>query len=147
VVQMVENDGQISVEIIDKYKPSEGLAAEQQTPIYFQGHLFSILPKYASSLRLQLVCVDPSNFREMVWTSGKSARFGLGPFIVADGKFFILSDDGVLTIARASTKGYTQLDQVKVFPDGHDAWAPMALADGYLVLRDSKEMVCINLRK
>jgi len=37
------------------------------------------------------------------------------------------------------------LDQVKVFEDAHDAWAPFALADGYLILRDSKKMVCIDL--
>ena len=146
-LQMKESNGEISVEITDTYKPGEGLAAEQQTPIYHDGHLFSILPKYAASLRNQFVCVNPGNYREMVWTSGKEARFGLGPYILADGKFFILSDDGVLTIAEASTGKYTQLDQVKVFPDGHDAWAPIAIADGYMVLRDSKDMVCINLNK
>ena len=146
VLQLRENQGKFDVEILDEYKPGEGLAAEQQTPIYYQGHLFSILPKYASALRNQLVCVNPSNFREMVWTSGKAARFGLGPYILADGKFYILSDEGVLTIARASTDQYIQLDQVKVFENGHDAWAPIAIADGYMVLRDSKTMVCIKLK-
>ncbi len=146
-IQLKETDGGIVPEITDVYKPGEGFAAEQQTPIFYKGRLFSILPKYAASLRNQFVCVDPDNYREMVWTSGKSARFGLGPYILADGKFFILSDDGVLTIARASTDKYLQLDQIKVFPDGHDAWAPIAVADGYMVLRDSKEMVCINIKE
>ena len=147
VLQLVDSAGQISYKVFDEYAPGEGFAAEQQTPIFYQGHLFSILPKYAASLRNQFVCVDPSNFREMVWSSGKTVRFGLGPYIVADGKFFILSDDGVLTIAQARTDRYIQLDQVKVFQNGQDAWAPIAIADGYMVLRDSKEMVCINLRK
>ncbi len=147
VMELLEVDGIIQTNVLDEYAPGEGLAAEQQTPVVFDGHLFSILPKYAASLRNQFVCVNPSNFREMVWSSGKAARFGLGPYVVADGKFFILSDEGVLTIAEASTRGYKQLDQVKVFKEGHDAWAPIAIADGYMVLRDSKEMVCINLRK
>jgi outer membrane protein assembly factor BamB len=30
--------------------------------------------------------------------------------------------------------------------DGHDAWGPMALAGGLLVLRDSTRMVCVDLR-
>ncbi len=145
-LQLKESEGKIIANIVDEYKPGEGFAAEQQTPVYYQGHLFSILPKYAASLRNQFVCVDPSNYRQMVWTSGKSARFGLGPYILADGKFFILSDEGVLTIARASTDRYIELDKVKVFPDGHDAWAPIAVADGYMVLRDSKKMVCIRLK-
>ncbi len=147
VLQLLESAGQITASVFDEYAPGKGFAAEQQTPIFYQGYLFSIMPKYAASLRNQFVCVKPSNFREMVWISGKNARFGLGPYIVADGKFFILSDDGVLTIAQANTDRYIQLDQVKVFQDGHDAWAPIAVADGYMVLRDSKEMVCINIRK
>jgi len=32
-----------------------------------------------------------------------------------------------------------------VIKDGADAWAPMAIANGYLVLRDSKTMICINM--
>jgi outer membrane protein assembly factor BamB len=35
---------------------------------------------------------------------------------------------------------------VKVIEDGHDAWAPFAIADGYLIMRDSKRMVCIDLK-
>jgi outer membrane protein assembly factor BamB len=30
---------------------------------------------------------------------------------------------------------------------GDDTWAPFALADGFLILRDSKKMVCIDIRK
>lgn len=146
-LQLKESEGKIIAEIADEYKPGEGFAAEQQTPIFYNGHLFSVLPKYAAALRNQFVCVDPVDYRKMVWTSGKDARFGLGPYILADGKFFILSDEGVLTIARATTDKYIQLDEVKVFPDGYDAWAPIAVADGYMVLRDSKEMVCIRLKE
>ena len=81
----------------------------------------------------------------MVWTSGQTARFGLGPFMIADNKFYILDDEGTLTIIKPSTSKYIQLDQVKVIKDGADAWAPLAVADGYMILRDSKTMVCINM--
>ena len=59
--------------------------------------------------------------------------------------FYLLSDDGTFTIIKPDIKSYIQLDQVKVF-DGQDAWAPFAIADGYLLLRDSKKMVCIDMR-
>ena len=65
--------------------------------------------------------------------------------MMADGKIFLLSDDGTLTIIRPSIREYIQLDQVKIF-DGHDAWAPLAIADGYMVLRDSKRMICIQIK-
>jgi outer membrane protein assembly factor BamB len=82
----------------------------------------------------------------MLWTSSKTDRYGLGPYIIADGKFFILSDDGTLTIAKAQTSGFEFLDKAKIM-DGQDAWGPMAIADGRLLLRDSKLLVCIDIQK
>ena len=145
MLQLSENNGDFSIEPIDEYSPKDGLACEQQTPIYWNGHLFGILPKDGGALRNQMVCVDPADTKNIVWSSGKEIRFGLGPYFIADNRMFMLNDDGTLTIARPSTKEYIQLDQVKVIEDGHDAWAPFALADGYLLMRDSKTMVCIDL--
>ncbi len=115
---------------------------EQQTPVFYDGHVFGILPKDASALRGQFVCLDTDG--KVVWSSGKTERFGLGPFLFADGKVLILDDDGELTMLRASLAGYEKLARAKVL-DGHDAWAPMALVDGKLLLRDSKRMICLDL--
>ena len=143
--QLKESGGKYSVETLVEYKPAEGLSSEQQTPLFWKNHLFGIFTKDGGALRNQLVCVHPSDPKKVVWSSGKETRFGLGPYFMADNKLFILSDDGTLTIARPSTEKYIQLDQVKVIEDGHDAWAPFALANGFLILRDSKTMVCIDL--
>ena len=78
--------------------------------------------------------------------SGKVNRFGLGPYMIADGKLFLLNDDGTLYILKADAKNYKEYDSFKVL-DGVDAWAPLAVADGYMVLRDSKKMICIDLSK
>lgn len=145
MLQLKETGGKFSIEVLTEYAPKDGLASEQQTPLYWEGHLFGIMPKDGGRMRNQLVCVNPNNPQEMVWTSGTETRFGLGPYFIADGKMFILNDDATLTIARPSTSKYIQMDQVKVFEDGHDAWAPFALANGYLLMRDSKKMVCIDL--
>ena len=145
MLQLKGNGGNFTIDVLQEYLPRFGLACEQQTPVYWQGHLFGILPKDAGSLRNQFVCVDPSDTKKMVWTSGSTARFGLGPYMIADNKFYILDDDGTLTIVKPSTSKYIQLDQVKVIKDGSDAWAPIAIANGYMLLRDSKTMVCINM--
>lgn len=118
-------------------------ACEQQTPIFFQGRLFGIMPKDAAALRGQFVCLDPEG--KLRWASGKTERFGLGPFLVAHDKILILNDTGELTLIRASLDGYEQLAREKVL-HGRDAWAPMALVDGRLLLRDSEKMICLDLR-
>jgi outer membrane protein assembly factor BamB len=145
MLQLKENNGKFTIDVLQEYLPRFGLACEQQTPVFWAGHLFGILPKDAGSLRNQFACVDPSDCKKFVWSSGPTARFGLGPYFIADNKFFILDDEGTLTIVRPSTTSYIQLDQVKIIKDGADAWAPLAVANGYLILRDSKTMVCINL--
>lgn len=146
VFQVSGENGNFSIEKLYEYKPKEGLACEQQTPIYYEGMLYGILSKDAGIRRNQFVCVDPEDCREVIWSSGKTTRFGLGPYMIADGKFFILNDDGTLSIAKPGKTEFILLDQIKLF-DAHDAWAPLAIADGYLLLRDANKMICMDIRK
>jgi outer membrane protein assembly factor BamB len=146
LLQLKEENKGFKVSVLQEYLPKDGLACEQQSPIYYQGHLFGILPKDGGTLRNQLVCVDPSTPKKIIWSSGKTTKFGLGPYLISDNKIFILNDEGVLTIVIPNNSKFEFLDEAKVF-DAQDAWAPMALADGYLVLRDSKKMVCLDLKK
>lgn len=106
--------------------------------------MYGIQPKDAGPLRNQLICVDPADVTKVIWTSGKDGRFGLGPYLIADQKMFILDDEGVLTMVKPDKNKYVQLAQKKLF-DGVDAWGPMALADGFLLLRDSKKMYCVKV--
>lgn len=143
--KIVKNEKGFSVQFLQNYKPKDGLASEQQTPVFYEGHVFGILPKDAGANRNQFVCCKQDDGQSFLWTSGKTNRFGLGPYIIADEKFFILNDDGTLTIAKATTSGFVLLDQMKIL-EGQDAWGPIAIADGYLLLRDSKKMLCLNIK-
>lgn len=119
-------------------------SCEQHTPVFYQGLLFGVLPKDAAELRAQFACLNSEG--KLVWTSGKTERFGLGPFLFADGKVFILNDNGELTLIRASLQGYERLARARVL-HGRDAWAPMALVDGKLLLRDSEQLICLDVGK
>jgi len=121
----------------------EQFACEQQTPVYYKGHLFSVLPKDGGALRSQFVCMAPDG--TVKWNSGKSERFGLGPFMAADDKLFIMDDGGTLTMIRADTSAFVKLAQARVLA-GRDSWGPMALVEGRLLCRDSKRMICLDLR-
>jgi outer membrane protein assembly factor BamB len=144
VIKVTPSGTEYKVEVLKQYSPKDGMACEQQTPVVWDGFMYGIQPKDAGPLRNQLICVSPDDVTKVIWTSGKEGRFGLGPYLIADKKMFLLSDDGTLTLIKPDGKKYVQIAQKKLF-DGADAWAPMALADGYLLLRDAKTMVCVNV--
>jgi len=146
MLQLNKIDKTFSVEVLQKYKPKEGIASEQQTPIIVDDLMYGVLPKDAGGPRNQFVCCDPKDCTKYLWTSGKTHRFGLGPYVLADGKLFILDDDGTLTIAKITNTGLQILDEARII-EGQDAWGPIAIADGYLLMRDSKKMVCLDMRK
>ncbi len=143
MIQVTPNGIGYNVESLVEYTPKEGLACEQQTPILWNGHLFGIIPKDGGANRSQLVCVSPDNVQNLIWSSG-TVRFGLGPYIIAEDKMYILSDDGTLTMVRPDINSYIQISQKKLF-EGADAWAPLAIADGLMLLRDSKTMFCVDI--
>jgi outer membrane protein assembly factor BamB len=142
MVQIGKTADGFSAKEVARTGPQDWLACEQQTPILHDGLLYGIMPKDGGALKQQFVCYDPSG--GLVWSSGKTNRFGLGPFLLADGKFFIVDDDGTLTMLAVSRDGYKQLAQHKVLA-GHDAWGPIALAGTRMLLRDSTRMVCIEV--
>ena len=80
-----------------------------------------------------------------MWSSGGDHKFGLGPYLIADGVLLVLNDTGTLSMAEASPSGFRLLASADVLP-GHDAWGPMALVQGRLILRDLTQMACIDLR-
>jgi outer membrane protein assembly factor BamB len=142
----INSDGAgYKAETLQSFKPSEGMASEQQTPIFKDGFVFNIQTKDAGATRNQFVCASPDDFKKILWTSPTGERFGLGPYIVADNKFFIMNDEGEVTIARYSTRKFEVLDKARVV-EGQDAWGPFALADGMLILRSSKKMVCVDIK-
>jgi outer membrane protein assembly factor BamB len=143
MVRIRRAGGGFDAQTLYRHRPTEGLACEQQTPLWYRGRLFGIHPKDAGALRGEFACWSPEG--TPVWSSGEENRFGLGPYLLADGRFYLLREDGVLLAVQASLEGYRVLGSGKIL-DGPDPWAPMALAGGRLLARDSRRMVCVDLR-
>ena len=117
--------------------PPGQFGSAQQTPILYEGHIYGVRPDG------QLVCLSPDG--EILWTSGVDTRFGLGPYLIADGLIFVLEDHGELRLAEATPAGYNELARAKVL-EGPDAWGPMAIVGGRLLARDLNRMVCLDVR-
>ena len=142
MLEITESNGEYDVEVLYAYAPGEGISCEQQTPIYSDGLLYGIMPKDAGSLKGQFVAYRPDG--SLAWSSGSDNRFGFGPFLKADDKFYILDDHGVLTMLKSSDSKYIQLGQAEVL-HGHDPWGPIALAGSLMLLRDMNNLICVEL--
>ena len=131
--------------VIEAHSPREGMASEQQTPVVYGDHLWTILPKDAGELRSQLACYHVSDLQNPVWTSGKENRFGLGPFIIINDRMYLVNDNAELFMFRFGINSVDLIDSKVVIEEGIDSWGPCAYADGYLLIRDSYNMVCLDL--
>ncbi len=145
MIRVVETGGGLDVKTVWRLEQSREFGSEQQTPIFYDGHVFGVLPKEAGALAEQLVCMDLTG--RHVWASGRDHRFGLGPYMIADDLLYVMDDEGVLTMAEASAEAFRPLATAKVLEGGHETWAPMTIADGRLLVRDLETMVCLDVRK
>jgi outer membrane protein assembly factor BamB len=119
--------------------------SEQQTPVFRDGLLYAVLPNDAGEHRQELACLTLDGKRR--WTSGSGNRFGLGPYLSVGNRFLLLDDSARLSLMAADEGGCRLLARADLLPGtGRDAWGPMAFVDGRLLVRDSKRLLCLDLR-
>jgi outer membrane protein assembly factor BamB len=136
MLQLRKVNGGITGHELFRLRPAQ-FGATQQTPIFHQGHLYGVRPDG------QFVCLNLDG--NVVWSSGPEQSFGLGPFLLADGRFFVLNDSGTLSMVEATHTAFRLLGQAQVL-HGREAWGPMAIAGGRLLARDLERMVCLEVR-
>lgn len=147
LVQVERNGSAWKAEIKDQYKADKGMSSEQQTPILLDGKLLTVLPKDGGAMRERLAMYMPSDLHRPIWTSASDERFGLGPYIAIDDRLIVLREDGELYIYKVESKSMTLLHKQTILEEGVDAWGPLAYADGCLVMRDAKNIVCVKLHE
>ncbi len=136
MLQLKKEGERIKPEVLFRLPPQE-FGSTQQTPVFFAGHIFGVREKDK-----QMVCLDLDG--KVRWASGPQYRFGLGPYMMANGLLLALDDDGTLTLAEVSPEAFKPLARARVL-DGHDCWGPMAIVKGRLIVRSMTEMVCLDL--
>jgi len=146
---VVNFDGSVYSAIVkEQHKATNGLSSDQQTPIIIGDYIWSVMPENAGPLKKQLVCYQKSDLLTPVWSSGKENRFGrgLGPYIVSGNKMYLLDDDGNLYLFGMQKNSVTLVASHKVL-NGIEAWGPMAIAGKYLLMRDSRNLLCLDIGK
>jgi len=135
MLRLAESGGRITVKS-EFLHPTRVFGSIQQTPIFYQDHLYGVRPDG------QLVCLDLDG--NVIWTSTSANKFGSGPFTIADGLMYVMDDSGTLTLVRPSPSAYTQLAQAEIF-DAHESWGPMPVVSGRLIVRDRHTMMCLDI--
>ena len=135
-----------SASIAEQHKATNGIASDQQTPVITGDYIWCVMPENSGALKKQLVCYKRSDLLTPVWSSGKENRYGrgLGPYIVSGDKMYLLDDDANLYLFRIKEKSVTLLDSHKII-NGVEAWGPMAIAGHYLLIRDARNLLCLNI--
>jgi hypothetical protein len=78
-------------------------------------------------------------------------NFNRGNLILADGQLIVLDGEtGELFLVEPSPEEFKPISNFEALEPkkkrGNKIWAPMALSDGLLIVRDQQEMKCFNLR-
>jgi len=76
------------------------------------------------------------------WKTGEEPPFVRGGSILVDG--LLLSTDGnkMLYLIEPDPSGFKPLASAQLLEEGTN-WAPLALADGKLLIRDQKQLKCV----
>ena len=137
ILQLKQEAGEIIPEVLSTLK-AKVFGSNLQTPLFYRGNLYGV------GIDNELTCLDTNG--EILWKSGSANTYGLGAFIIADGKIIILNDDGVLSFIEAKPDSFNLITTSKVL-DGHECWGPPALINGRLIIRDLTTMLCLDVSK
>jgi outer membrane protein assembly factor BamB len=112
--------------------------ATQHTPIFYDNHIYGVRADG------KFVCLDLQG--KVIWTSDSGQSFGLGSFIIADGKLLAMNDTGLLRLIEARPDKFHLLGEASIL-HGRESWGPLAIAGGRLLARDFTRMVCLEVGK
>ena len=124
---------------------SRVVAGHIHSPVFYRDRIFVTSFKEHRGTHTGLVCLQPDG--QPVWQTGPELQFESGPFLIADGMAFVLNGrTGELALFALGDNAPQLLSKAKVL-DAKDgkAWAPMALSNGKLMLRDQHELKCLDV--
>jgi hypothetical protein len=125
---------------------------DQTKPALFHNGLF--YAQYGTNSRRDgLCCMDMNG--NVLWKTKRAPNFDKGSMILADG--LILATDGANTLYliepsaesfKPISKAALLVDDSGAMPSGQNGnWAPLALADGMLLIRNHAKMMCVKVTK
>ena len=140
-------------EVSEVFK-SEEFGDETKTPLLYNGYFYAM--HRAMSKREGLVCMDMEG--KIMWKTRRNPNFDFGSMLLADG--LILANDGFKTLylIEPDPTAFKAISKEEILGEGGaiaEDWAaplgntqnyaPLALADGKLLIRDQYRMLCVKV--
>ncbi len=121
---------------------SDECNSQMNPAMLIDGYLYA--NSNSNSARDGMICMDLDG--KVVWKTGRKANFERGHMMVADGMIWIIDGKrGSLHLIEPSPKEYKELASTKPLLGGREIWAPLALSEGKLVIRDQHKMICLDV--
>ena len=117
-----------------------------QQPIVYQGHMY-VDNNGKSGTKPGLACISLGG--EIKWQTGDiegSPKYDRGGMLMADGMIYVVDADGYLRLVEVNPEEYKELASVQLL-GGKEIWAPLAMSDGKLLIRDQEKMLCLDVSK
>jgi outer membrane protein assembly factor BamB len=128
-------------ELVERFR-NEEVGCKMHPPVFFEDHFYINNNKRPN----ELVCLNMEGQR--TWDIEGAPSFEMGSIIMVDG--LLLNQNGKngdVHFIQPSPENYNELGKASFFDaEKSQAWSPMAVADGKLLLRDMEKLVCVNLR-
>jgi outer membrane protein assembly factor BamB len=135
--------------VTELYKNPD-FGAHTQPPVLVNGYFYA---QYTTNERKDgLVCMSMDG--KIKWKTGRAPLFDKGGIILADG--LLLSTDGgsklyLIEPDPSAFKPIATSELLKPEPgfkgSSNQNWAPLALADGKLLIRDQSRLICVKIAK
>jgi hypothetical protein len=129
----------------DAYHVSElfknaDFGAHTQPPVLHDGHFYSHYTINERSDGLVAMSMDG----QIKWKTDQQPPFVRGGSILADGLLLMTDGNTKLYLVEPSPAGFKPLASAVILEPG-DNWAPLALADGKLLVRGQRELKALQV--
>jgi len=140
MIKVEKRDGAYTVTEIYK---TQAFGTHVHPPILYKGHLYAQCTDNTGR-RDGLLCMDLDG--NVKWKTGQSPGFDKGGMIIADDLLIGLDGlKGVLYLIEPNPNSFKVLASAKLL-ETNQCWAPLALSDGKLLIRDQKQMKCVVIK-
>lgn len=109
--------------------------------VFYKGYLYGNCT--TEDVRDGMVCMDLNG--NVKWKTQKDPLFDKGGYVLVDDMIINHDGEGTFYLIDPSPEGLKVLSKAQLL-DSKEAWAPLALSDGKLVVRDQERMRCVQVK-